>query len=157
MRNQTARICWNGVGGNDFHLDKGVRQGGILSPFLFKLYINGILNRISNTNIGCRFGFLKVNILAYADDVVLIADSESNLEILYTIFSSGIQDLKLTINKIKSKCMIVERPTKRNQRSELKLGNDNLGVIDNYKYLGHIVESQLVDYLVIKQRLQDFN
>ena len=113
LRNQTARVCWNGAGGNYIYLDRGVRQGGILSPFLFKLYINGLLNEVSDSNVGCKYGALRLNILAYADDVVLLADSKDNLEILYNKFSTGIQELKLSINQNKSKCMIVECPTKK--------------------------------------------
>ena len=157
LRNQTARVCWNGAGGNYIYLDRGVRQGGILPPFLFKLYINGLLNEISDSNVGCKYGTLRLNILAYADDVVLLADSKDDLEMLYNKFSTGIQELKLSINQNKSKCMIVECPTKKSQTLEMKLGNDNLEVVSSYTYLGHLLDSQLKDTLDIKQRLRDFN
>ena len=62
LRNQSARVCWNGVKGNFVSIDQGVRQGGIISPFLFKFYINKLLDDISKDDIGCRFGFLKLNV-----------------------------------------------------------------------------------------------
>ena len=157
LRNQRARVCWNGNGGEYSHIDKGVRQGGILSPFLFKLYINGLLNEISDTEVGCKYGILRMNIIAYADDVVLVANSKENLEILYNKFNSGIKKLKLNINNKKSKCMIVENTKQKCQITHLKLGNDNLEVVHSYKYLGHILENGMKDSSDIKQRLSDFN
>ena len=67
------------------------------------------------------------------------------------------RDLKLEINKNKSKCMICERPTKRNILTEVKLGNYILEIVENYKYLGFLINSQLLDSLDIKQRHCDFN
>ena len=75
LRNQTARILWHGTGGSYRRIEKGVRQGGILSPFLFKLYIDEALAEISANEIGCTLGTLRINILAYADDLVLIAEN----------------------------------------------------------------------------------
>ena len=99
LRNQTARACWNDVKGDYKYVDKGVCQGGILSPFLFKLYIDDLLNRLSGTNVGCKLGLLRMNVLAYADDLILVADSLNHLECLYEVLDQGINDLKLTINK----------------------------------------------------------
>ena len=82
LRNQSARVCWNNAKGEYMYINKGVRQGGILSPFLFKLYIDNIISLISEQNVGCKLGFLRINIIAYADDLVLLADSVDNLRFL---------------------------------------------------------------------------
>ena len=103
IRNQSARVCWNDVKGDYVNIDKGVRQGGILSPFLFKLYVNNVLNSISDSDRGCRFGIIRMNILAYADDLVLIADDKDSLAFLYNELKDGMENLKLLINKNKSK------------------------------------------------------
>ena len=102
LRNQTARILWNGTKGLYHNIEKGVRQGGILSPFLFKLYIDEALTEISANEIGCRLGVLRINILAYADDLVLVADNENNLATLYDILNEKMRHLQLAINKVKS-------------------------------------------------------
>ena len=57
--------------GNYCSIERGVRQGGILSPMFFKLYIDDVLGDITNIPSGCKFGILRINILAYADDLVL--------------------------------------------------------------------------------------
>ena len=157
FRNQQARVCWNGGQGGYSYINKGVRQGGIVSPFLFKLYIDGLIERISLSNVGCMLGLIRINILAYADDIVLITDSESNLKYLYNILNEEILKLRLMINKNKSKCMIFERPVKRDKRKDILFGNDVIEVVENYKYLGYVVNCQLSDVPDVKQRLNDFN
>ena len=58
-----------------FKVGKGVRQAGILSPFLFRFYICDFMSTVVRTNIGCNFAGTFVNLLAYADDLVLLAPS----------------------------------------------------------------------------------
>ena len=52
---------------------RGVRQGGITSAFLFNIYINDLLDEISNLKVGCKIGINRINIIAYADDMILMA------------------------------------------------------------------------------------
>ena len=65
-----GRIC-----NQSFGIQNGTRQGSVLSPFLFTLYIREVLSGIINSNIGRNIGGYMVNILAYADDLVLLAPS----------------------------------------------------------------------------------
>ena len=139
------------------NINKGVQQRGILSPFLFKLYLDKVLGDISDINKGCRLGIMRMNILAYADDLVLISDNKEILEILYNKLEDEMHNLRLLIDKTKSKCMIFERSTNRSLLKELKLRNEALEVVDSYKYLGHVIQNQLSDILDVKQLLNDFN
>ena len=155
LRNQSGRVCWNQYKGEYVFLDMGVRQGGILSPFLFKLYIDNLLNNISEENIGCTYGIVRMNILGYADDIVLLADTRENLSFLYTLLVDGIKSLELTMNSTKSKCMIFTR-SRNICETEIRLGEDVLEVVETYRYLGHIIERQLLDIDDIKHQLNGF-
>ena len=95
LSNQSARIIWNGEKGEYRHIHKGVRQGGILSPLLFKVYIDDILNDFCNSNLGCHFGILHMSVIAYADDIVLLANNQNQLSEIYKILSLGMVDRKL--------------------------------------------------------------
>ena len=64
LRNQKTRIGLNKKNGNYHYINSDVRQGGILSPILFKLYIDGVIKTISSMNFGCRLGTLRINIFA---------------------------------------------------------------------------------------------
>ena len=65
-----------------FDVNCGLKQGCSLSSILFNLYINDLIIKINSLDIGIDIGGEKVGILAYADDVVLIAESENELQIL---------------------------------------------------------------------------
>ena len=60
-----------------WNIARGIRQGGVTSALLFNIYINEILSKMKDLNIGCRMGISKVNIQAYADDLVLLSPTAS--------------------------------------------------------------------------------
>ena len=157
LMNQRARILWNGSKGDYYNVRRGVRQGGILSPFLFKLYIDDILDDLCNSNVGCKIGITRVNVLAYADDIVLIVNTQEHLEILYRILSIGMSDRKLCINKSKTKCMIFQRNRNRqNNDNNIRLLEDNFDIVSQYKYLGHVMQENLSDINDVNIRLNSF-
>ena len=49
----------------------GIRQGGVLSPYLFALFIDGIVDKVTASGLGCRVKYVFFNILLYADDIIL--------------------------------------------------------------------------------------
>ena len=56
-----------------FPVRNGVRQGGIISPVLCWIYIDGLLCMLSESGVGCYIGRVFVGALAYADDNALLA------------------------------------------------------------------------------------
>ena len=67
-----------------FQIGKGVRQGCILSPWLFNLYAVYIMRnaRLGEAQAGIRIARRNINHLRYADDTILMAESEEELELL---------------------------------------------------------------------------
>ena len=154
LRNQKARIVWNGVKGKYYTIEKGVRQGGILSPLLFKLYIDDLLGEITDCGTGCRLGILRINVLAYADDLVLLANTREQLAILYQLLKAGLRDKQLIINQNKSKVMIFMKSVYR--EGNVLLDDDEFEVVSQYKYLGHIIQHNLHDINDAEYRLNNF-
>ena len=70
--NQSVSVRWPNTQSESFAIQNGTRQGSVLSPFLFTRYIRELLSGVINSNIGCNIGGYMVNILAYADDLVLL-------------------------------------------------------------------------------------
>ena len=60
----------------------GLKQGCTLSTLLFNLYVNDLVIKINSLDAGIDIGGEKVSILLYADDVVLVASSEGELQAL---------------------------------------------------------------------------
>ena len=111
--NQYVKVKYNGSLSESWRLENGVRQGGILSPLFFNLYINSLINKISSQRIGCQIGLYVSNIIAYADDLVLIAPSLKSLQVLINICSEELNQLKLKVNISKTFCMKFQKNTKK--------------------------------------------
>ena len=90
---------------DSWKLCNGVRQGGILSPHLFNVYINCLLDAITQSGIGCRVGIHASNVIAYADDIVIMSPSLMGLQRLLNICNDFASNLKLKFNLSKSVCM----------------------------------------------------
>ena len=67
-----------------FQIGKGVRQGGVLSPCLFNLYAEYIMRNagLEETQAGIKMAWRNINSLRYADDTILMAESEEELKSL---------------------------------------------------------------------------
>ena len=91
-----ARVKWGTLSGKYYFINTGYRQGGILSPFLFKAYIDGILNTINKQNFGCKLSVTNFNIMAYSDDMVLLAN---NLLSLHNILKKFIDNTLINNNR----------------------------------------------------------
>jgi len=72
-----ATVTWNGCMSRHFSVSNGVKQGGVLSPVLFCVYFDGVIYKLNNAEYGCYIGRTFVGVLAYADNVVLLAPSAS--------------------------------------------------------------------------------
>ena len=68
-----------------FHVTNGIRQGGILSPYLFNIVMDDLSKRLNETKVGCQAGGILITHLTYADDMVLIAPSARALQKLLDI------------------------------------------------------------------------
>ena len=72
----------NGKNTNWFDISYGVRQGDTLSPTLFSIFVNDLAHEIDQLNLRISIDDITISILLYADDIVLIAETEKNLQIM---------------------------------------------------------------------------
>ena len=73
--NVRCSVRLNGVYTEWFEVKCGLKQGCSLPSILFNIHINDLIQKIADLRIGVQIGEERIGILAYADDVVLLAES----------------------------------------------------------------------------------
>ena len=117
----------------------GVKQGDILSPVLFTLFVNELANDIiQNGRHGVTFSIdtLELFILLLADDIVLLAETIVGLQTQLNILHQKSLSLGLRVNLSKSNIIVFRKGGYLGSRERWFLGNSNMQVVNAYKYLG---------------------
>jgi hypothetical protein len=133
--NDKACIKLNGKCSAPFDIDIGVRQGCILSPLLFNIFLSDLaksLHDIKFPAVG------NINSLFWADDLVMFSDSEEGLQKMLNVLEIYCKDNELTVNTKKTKCMIFNKTGRLILRA-FYLNNVQLECVRDYKYLGFII------------------
>ena len=94
------RVSWNSKKSDEFPVSNGVRQGGVLSPILFTVYIivDDLLLELERQGIGCYWNKHFVGAICYADDITLLAPSPSALRLMLNTCSSFVTSHNLIFN-----------------------------------------------------------
>jgi hypothetical protein len=100
--NQALKVNWNGIISNEFKAQNGVKQGGVLSPLLFNVYIDELLCRLRKSGIGCHVGPFYSSAFGYADDICIIANSIKDLKSMIKICENYASDYNVQFNGSKS-------------------------------------------------------
>ncbi len=127
-----------------FDCKTGVKQGDNLSPTLFSVFINDLVSDINGLDLGMDVGDSKLSILMYADDIVLMSDSEINLQRMLDTLHEWCKKWRVLINTNKSKCVHFRKGRfKTKSDFQFRIGNNVLEIVEQYKYLGVIFNDKL--------------
>ena len=97
---------------------RGMRQGCVLSPMLFNLYTETIFRHITNMK-GVTVGGRNISNLCYADDTVLLAGNEADLQKLLTIVREKSMEYGLNMNVKKTKVMVISKKKRSSNSTDL--------------------------------------
>ena len=128
-----------------FNVKFGLKQGCLLSPLLFNLYINDLANLLNSLSLGVDIDGENVCALLYADDLVLIASSEGDLQNLLHVLHTWTIENKMTVNLSKSKVVHFRPKCINKSRYVFKCGDDVMEIAENYVYLGLFL-NEFLDY-----------
>ena len=136
-------VLLNGERSDYFIASKGVRQGENLSPLLFALFVNDLEEHLLSKECtyaqlpaDTRDNYLKLLVLMYADDTILIADSAKKLKQAIHSMESYCDKWQLNVNKAKTKIMIFSKVKAKTHKYKFTHEDTELEIVDNYKYLG---------------------
>ena len=140
LHNRKQVVFANGITSREGSITCGVPQGSTLGPLLFLIYINDI-----NKN------FVNSRIKLFADDTVLYTSStivdlaKHNIQIDLNTLDSWCKQHKLSINIGKTKNVLFgsKKFTKNITYPKLAIGGKEINFVDEYKYLGIVLDKNL--------------
>ena len=91
-----------------FTVSNGVRQGDILSPLLFNVFVDNLSVELTASRVGCNINEVFINHLIYADDTVILAPSPDALQKLIDICFKFADNNEMVVNEKKPYVMCVK-------------------------------------------------
>ena len=129
----------NGQLSDFFECPVGVRQGCVLSPTLFSMFINQLANHMNERG---RHGvqllpdIMEIFILLFADDVALLSTTPAGLQHQLNILQTCCDDMQLSVNIGKTKVMVFRKGGFLAKREQWFYKGTKLEVVNKYCYLG---------------------
>ena len=122
---------------NQFVATVGVKQGDNLSPNIFNLYLNDMVDAFDKDVCDpVKLGSTYFNCLLYADDIILLSESATGLQKCLNTLSQYCKSWCLNVNYDKSKVMIFNKLGRLYGNYNFYLNDIRLEVLREYKYLG---------------------
>jgi len=148
---QQAPVSWSGCLSGYFSILNGVRQGGVLSPLLYCVYIDQLLVRLAQSGCGCFIGRNFVGALAYADDIVLVCPTASALRKLLSLCDAFAGEYDMKFNAPKSKLLVCLPRSRYKQAAnhvmscQFFIDGNVIERVDSFLHLDHVITSSLND------------
>ena len=153
---QEMSVCWGPGRSKSFGVSNGIHQGGIFSPLLFSVYMDGLIEDLSESGVGCYWGHF-VGTFCYADDAVLHAPCASALRRMLDICSCYASSHGLVFNASKTQLICFCSTKVFKYPPTITFENVTLKFTDTVKYLGIILSFNLDDAPDIFRAVKDLN
>ncbi len=103
---QKIRTVWSGTFFRLFGTSNGIRQGGIVSPVLFGVYMDTLLKRLESEGYGCWISSHYFGSVCYADDLKLLSPTIYGLRKMTVICEEFGEEYRVQYNPSKTVCIL---------------------------------------------------
>ena len=137
---QRQSICvkWGKKTSEYFSINNGVRQGRVLSPQLFAIYMDDLSVCLTQCKAGCHPNETVTNHVMYADDICLMAPSAIALQKMLNLCYEFSQSNAIIFNPIKSQCMVFKPNRFKLYCPAVYLNGNIIDYVEKTKYLGYM-------------------
>ena len=131
----TATVKIGEFRSKSFKIESGVMQGSKLGPILFSIYINDLLETLQKSNLGVKMWKTTVTALGFSDDIILLADTPTNLQALIDICVSWSKVNGMKFNSGTNKCIVLPLNTALKGLA-FNLDGISIEIVSMARYLG---------------------
>ena len=162
---QYAWVKWGGARSSIFSIINGTRQGSILSPALFAVYVDELLQELRSLGVGCHVAGVFYGAVGFCDDILMLSPTRDGMEIMLATcerFASR-NNLQFSTDpdpaKSKSKCIFVSGKKKNLPKpAPLTQYGKELPWVASATHLGHeLHESGTMDHDITVKRAEFIN
>ena len=154
-KSQKLCVRWLGKSSDHFEVSNGVRQGGVLSPILFTIYLDGLLDSLRTSGRGCYWEDHFSGAFCYADDLTILAPSPDALRKMLALCEQYAQAHGIQFNADKTQ-LICFRRTAGSDHTRFSLCGHCLPMVDSVVHLGNTLQYDLSDKLDIHLKSMAF-
>ncbi len=146
-------ILYQGKQSTWIPVERSVRQGGVLSPWLYMVYINDLPAELEQCGQGCQISGLYCGSPIQADDVSLASPTVVGLQDMIDIVQKYAYHWQYELNPIKSKIMVFGENQKNGERDNLKwhLNGMEIARVSEEKHVGIILDTSLKSFKRTKE------
>ena len=149
-----CRVKWGDNFSSWFHISAGVRQGGVLSPDFYSVYVNDLIVKLQDSKKGCYMGTLFAAALFYADDMAILSPSVKGLQSLLKICEEYCLRWDICLNANKSRSLYFGKKT--SIPYTVLLNNNKVEWAEEWKYLGVTLKSGKTFGCSVTDRVRKF-
>lgn len=135
--NQKLCVKWSATLSDEFTVSNGVKQGGIISPYLFCIYVDDLLEQLRKSGVGCYAGPHFCGAIGYADDIVILCPTVTGMKKMLSICEQYAQSHLIKFNGTKSKLITFVPSGGSRKNPDLYFCGEKIPNVNKVEHLGH--------------------